>query len=53
VLVVDLADFDGSFPAVAARVLSSIGDALHVARTPLRTRIHLLIAALVRLACFC
>jgi hypothetical protein len=31
-LVVDLADFDGSFPAVAARVLSSIGDALHVVR---------------------
>ena len=30
VLVVDLADFDGSFPAVAARSLSAIGDSLHI-----------------------
>jgi ribosome biogenesis GTPase A len=29
-LVVDLADFDGSFPAVAARLLSSLGDSTHV-----------------------
>ena len=31
-LVVDIADFDGSFPAVAAKMLSSIGDSLHVVR---------------------
>jgi hypothetical protein len=31
-LVVDVADFDGSFPAVAAKMLSSIGESLHVVR---------------------
>ena len=30
VLVVDLADFDGSFPAVAAKSLTAIGDSLHI-----------------------